>query len=158
MARGSPSNPAATCCKQAIVGEQGDDEKQMGRRSSRDGAGAKQPTDYDDIAEAGGLATSSKTPLIDVELDCMTAALARVFKAPGAAGDSGANLFYVFNGALHPFCGVFEPNASMDVQVNMGSAFDGEDGPKFFTLKYKNSRTGNFDQIKEDIWVDHMNK
>ena len=120
----------------------------MSRRSIRDGAGAKQPTDYSDIAEAGGLATSSKIPLIDVELDCMTAALARVFKAPGAAGDSGANLFYVFNGALHPFCGVFEPNASMDVQVNMGSAFDGEDGPKFFTLKYKNSRTGKFDQIK----------
>ena len=86
----------------------------MSRRSSRDGAGAKQPTDYGDIAEAGGLATSSKTPVIDVGLDCMTAALARVFKAPGAAGDSGANLFYVFNGALHPFCGVFEPNASMD--------------------------------------------
>ena len=84
----------------------------MSRRSSRDGAGAKQPTDYEDIAEAGGLATSNKIPLIDVELDCMTAALARVFKAPGAAGDSGANLFYVFNGALHPFCGVFEPNAN----------------------------------------------
>ena len=82
-----------------------DDEKQMSRRSIRDGAGAKQPTDYNDIARAGGLATSSKIPPIDVELDCMTAALARVFKAPGAAGDSGANLFYVFNGALHPFCG-----------------------------------------------------
>ena len=95
MTRGSPSNPAATCCKQAIVGEQADDDaKQMSRRSSRDGAGAKQPTDYAGIAEAGGLATSSKIPLIDVELDCMTAALARVFKAPGAAGDSsGANLF-----------------------------------------------------------------
>ena len=41
--------------------------------------------------------------------------------------------------------GVSEPNASMDVQVNKGSAFDGDGGPKCLTPKYKirPGRTGD---------------
>ena len=88
------------------------------RRSTRERR-RKIISDHADLAAAGGLAKSTKTDPVSVALENMASALARVFSAPGASGDAGANLFYVLNGVLHPFSGVFEPNASMDVQVNL---------------------------------------
>ena len=88
------------------------------RRSTRERR-RKIISDHADLAAAGGLAKSTKTDPVSVALENMTSALARVFSAPGASGDAGANLFYVLNGVLHPFSGVFEPNASMDVQENL---------------------------------------
>ena len=96
VTRGSLSNPAAICCKQAIAGEHGDDEQQTRRRSSRGGR-AKQLMDCGEFDQAGGLAPGSKIALIDVELEGMTAAFARVFREPGASGDTGADLFYVID-------------------------------------------------------------
>ena len=67
------------------------------RRSGRERR-PKVISDAADLDSAGGLATSTKIDPVDIALEDMTPALARVFSAPGASGDTGSNLFYVFNG------------------------------------------------------------
>ena len=87
--------------------------------------------DCEEFSQADGLAPSSKIALIDVELEGMAAALAAYFavgskqghrRRPGCPTNSMARSTHLN--------GVSEPNASMDVQVNRGSVFDGEGGPE----------------------------
>ena len=137
VTRGSPSNPAATCCKQTTAGEQSDaaadEQPQIQPRRA-----AKQPMDCEEFSHGDGLAPGSEVALVDVELEGMAAALAAYFAAgskqghrrrPGCPTNSMARSTHLN--------GVSEPNASMDVQVNRGSAFDVDGGPKCFRPKYK---------------------
>ena len=114
--------------------------------------------DCEEFSQADGLAPSSTIAFIDVELEGMAAALAAYFAAgskqghrrrPGCPTNSMARSTHLN--------GVSEPNASVDVQVNRGSAFDSDGGPKCLTPKYKiparaisdqNKATREFNQFK----------
>ena len=95
--------------------------------------------DCEEFSQADGLAPGSKIALVDVELEGMAAALAAYFavgskqqghrRRPGCPTNSMARSTHLN--------GVSEPNASMDLQVNRGSAFDSDGGPKCLTPKYK---------------------
>ena len=85
----------------------------------------------EEFSQADGLAPGSEIALVDVELEGMAAALAAYFavgskqghrRRPGCPTNSMARSTHLN--------GVSEPNASMDVQVNRGSVFDGEGGPE----------------------------
>ena len=59
------------------------------RRSTRERR-RKIISDHADLAAAGGLAKSTKADPVSVALENMASALARVFSAPGASGDTGS--------------------------------------------------------------------